>query len=191
MILEPNVVWRHPHVSHELPLLPALEPQGHTATNRCRKRVLDWCSISANTCTAVLLQQTPLSLLPANVPLQEPSTSTSRRVAEVATCQGAFFDGPDQLCKLSHGVYEGNYWQLLGDLAELEDMLGRMTRAPVLLQEPTLELPQQPELPKYVNYSVQAQSSILYNSVEQLMQLQCQCSAASGAVMVSAACADS
>eukprot|EP00878_Enallax_costatus_P026589 GHUV01028540.1.p1 GENE.GHUV01028540.1~~GHUV01028540.1.p1 ORF type:complete len:144 (+),score=49.83 GHUV01028540.1:880-1311(+) len=75
-------------------------------------------------------------------------SSSNSRGAEAAACQGYFFDGLDQQFKLSHGVYEGSYWQLLGDLSELEDMLSRMTRAPALLQEPTLELPPQPELPK-------------------------------------------
>lgn len=73
----------------------------------------------------------------------------------MTTCQGYFFDGLDQLSRPSHGVYEGNYWQLLGDMSELEDMLARMTRAPVLLQEPSLELPPQPDLPKYVTLTVQ------------------------------------
>lgn len=80
--------------------------------------------------------------------MQVRSSSNSRGV-EAAACQGYFFDGLDQQSQLSHGVYEGSYWQLLGDLTELEDMLSRMTRAPALLQEPVLVLPPQPELPKY------------------------------------------
>lgn len=82
--------------------------------------------------------------------LQQARSSSTGRGAEAAACQGYFFDGLDQISKLSHGVYEGSYWQLLGDLSELEDMLSRMIRAPALLDEPTLELPPQPELPKWV-----------------------------------------
>jgi hypothetical protein len=48
----------------------------------------------------------------------------------------------------SHGVYEGSYWQLLGDLEEIEAMLSRMTRAPSLFDEPELQLPPEPDLPK-------------------------------------------
>jgi hypothetical protein len=45
-------------------------------------------------------------------------------------------------------VYEGSYWQLLGDLEEIEAMLSRMTHAPSLLDEPELQLPPEPDLPK-------------------------------------------
>jgi hypothetical protein len=45
-------------------------------------------------------------------------------------------------------VYEGSYWQLLGDLEEIEAMLSRMTRTPSLLDEPQLQLPPEPDLPR-------------------------------------------
>ncbi|WIA16292.1 hypothetical protein OEZ85_012995 [Tetradesmus obliquus] len=77
---------------------------------------------------------------------------THGRAAEAAACQGIFFDGHDQMAKLSHGVYEGSYWQLLGDLEEIEAMLSRMTQAPSLLEEPELQLPPELDLPKWEQF---------------------------------------
>ncbi|KAF6255522.1 hypothetical protein COO60DRAFT_203539 [Scenedesmus sp. NREL 46B-D3] len=101
---------------------------------------------------------TLLMLLEPNVVWRHAAASNGHarhgrgRSAEAAACQGIFFDGHDQLAKLSHGVYEGSYWQLLGDLGEIEAMLSRMTRAPSLLDEPTLQLPPEPDLPKWEQF---------------------------------------
>lgn len=48
----------------------------------------------------------------------------------------------------AHGVYEGSYWQLLGDVEQLEEMLSKQVHGPALLEEPTLQLPPAPQLPK-------------------------------------------
>jgi hypothetical protein len=62
-----------------------------------------------------------------------------------SVCSAGFFDGWDASGRLAHGVYEGSYWQLLGDLSQLEAMLRSMTgRAPQLLEEPELCLPDKP-----------------------------------------------
>jgi hypothetical protein len=45
------------------------------------------------------------------------------------------------------GVYEGSYWELMGDLEAMEAMLRKMAEAPPLLEEPVLALPGAAELP--------------------------------------------
>lgn len=44
-------------------------------------------------------------------------------------------------------MYEGSYWELIGDCHQMIEMLRAMSKAPSLMDEPTLELPPQ-ELPK-------------------------------------------
>lgn len=48
----------------------------------------------------------------------------------------------------AHGVYEGSYWELIGDADEMIEMLRKMAKAPPLLEEPTLDMPSAPDLPK-------------------------------------------
>jgi hypothetical protein len=45
-------------------------------------------------------------------------------------------------------VYEGSYWELIGDADEMIEMLRKMARAPALLEEPPLVVPDGPDLPK-------------------------------------------
>ena len=47
-------------------------------------------------------------------------------------------------------MYEGSYWELIGDCDEMADMLRTMSQMPELMEERPLELPSQPDLPKYV-----------------------------------------
>ncbi len=64
-----------------------------------------------------------------------------------AECKNAFILAIMRAVQ-AHGVYEGNYWQLLGDLVELEGILEKLAaRAPEEQQEPALELPPPPVLP--------------------------------------------
>jgi hypothetical protein len=44
-------------------------------------------------------------------------------------------------------VYEGSYWELMGDCDQLEAMLRKMAEAPQLLEEPALQLPDAADLP--------------------------------------------
>ncbi len=60
---------------------------------------------------------------------------------------GEFFEGWHREGRPAHGVYEGAYWELLGDCQELEAMLRKLSEAPALLEEPSLDLPSQPDLP--------------------------------------------
>ena len=52
------------------------------------------------------------------------------------------------LAPQAHGVYEGSYWELMGDSDEMMEMLRKMARAPPLLEQPALDLPASPDLPK-------------------------------------------
>ena len=52
----------------------------------------------------------------------------------------------------AHGVYEGAYWDLLGDSEEMIDMLKKLAKAPPLLEEPPLELPPPADLPKWDDF---------------------------------------
>lgn len=45
-------------------------------------------------------------------------------------------------------MYEGSYWELIGDCDEMIEMLKKLSRAPPLQDEPTLNLPASPDLPK-------------------------------------------
>ncbi len=49
-------------------------------------------------------------------------------------------------------MYEGSYWELMGDCDELMDMLRKMSKAPALLEEPPLELPPPPALPRWEDF---------------------------------------
>ncbi len=60
---------------------------------------------------------------------------------------GDFFEGWHREGRPAHGVYEGAYWELLGDCQELEAMLRKMAEAPSLMEEPALELPADADLP--------------------------------------------
>ena len=48
----------------------------------------------------------------------------------------------------AHGVYEGSYWELIGDCDEMAEMLRKLAKAPPLIEEPCLNLPSSPDLPK-------------------------------------------
>ena len=48
----------------------------------------------------------------------------------------------------AHGVYEGSYWELMGDCDEIIEMLKKLSKAPALVEETPLDLPETPELPK-------------------------------------------
>lgn len=50
-------------------------------------------------------------------------------------------------CTQARGVYEGSYWDLLADCEDLSSSLAKITRAPRPLDDPTLVMPPQPELP--------------------------------------------
>lgn len=62
-------------------------------------------------------------------------------------CAGDFFEGWHKAGRPARGVYEGSYWELIGDCDQMIEMLRAMSKAPSLMDEPTLELPPQ-ELPK-------------------------------------------
>ena len=49
----------------------------------------------------------------------------------------------------AHGVYEGTYWDLLGNLNELMLALSQMAVGPAVLAEPLLVLPLPPVLPAW------------------------------------------
>jgi hypothetical protein len=68
---------------------------------------------------------------------------------ESSATPGQFFAGFHKGGKKAHGVYEGSYWDLMGDADELQEMLRRLSKAPALLEEPPLDLPPPPELPKW------------------------------------------
>lgn len=51
----------------------------------------------------------------------------------------------------AHGVYEGSYWELIGDCDEMMEMLRKLSKAPALMEEPSLDLPAAPDLPRYAS----------------------------------------
>ncbi|GFR44718.1 hypothetical protein Agub_g6041 [Astrephomene gubernaculifera] len=71
---------------------------------------------------------------------------------EASVTPGEFFEGWHKGGRMAHGVYEGSYWELMGDCDELADMLRKMSKAPALQDEPTLELPPPPELPSWDDF---------------------------------------
>ena len=52
----------------------------------------------------------------------------------------------------AHGVYEGTYWDLLGNLGELTEALNQMSVGPAVLEEPSLQLPPSPSLPSWDSF---------------------------------------
>ncbi|KXZ50585.1 hypothetical protein GPECTOR_16g760 [Gonium pectorale] len=68
---------------------------------------------------------------------------------EASVTPGEFFEGWHKGGRRAHGVYEGSYWELIGDCDELAEMLRKMSKAPALLDEPPMELPPPPELPAW------------------------------------------
>uniref|UniRef100_A0A7S3VL70 Uncharacterized protein n=1 Tax=Dunaliella tertiolecta TaxID=3047 RepID=A0A7S3VL70_DUNTE len=66
--------------------------------------------------------------------------------------RGDFLEGWHKAGRLARGVYEGSYWELIGDCEELAEMLRSMSQAPPLMEEAPLELPEQAELPKWDDY---------------------------------------
>ena len=52
----------------------------------------------------------------------------------------------------AHGVYEGTYWDLLGNLGELSEALNQMSVGPTVLEEPSLQLPPSPSLPSWDSF---------------------------------------
>ncbi len=77
---------------------------------------------------------------------------------EATYCPGEFFEGWHKAGRLAHGVYEGNYWELIGDADEMIDMLRKMARAPALLDEPVLSIPAGPDLPKWEDFKPHLQA---------------------------------
>ncbi|GIM02641.1 hypothetical protein Vretimale_7428, partial [Volvox reticuliferus] len=71
---------------------------------------------------------------------------------EANVTPGEFFDGWHKGGRRAHGVYEGSYWELMGDCEELAEMLRKLSKAPALLEEPPLELPPPPELPAWDDF---------------------------------------
>ncbi|KAL6753098.1 hypothetical protein V8C86DRAFT_2438700 [Haematococcus lacustris] len=65
---------------------------------------------------------------------------------------GDYFDGWHRGGRPAHGVYEGSYWELLGNCDALVDMLRKMSRAPPLEELPQLQLPDTAELPKWEDF---------------------------------------
>ncbi len=45
-------------------------------------------------------------------------------------------------------MYEGSYWELMGDCDQMMEMLKKMSKHPPLLEEPALDLPEAPEVPQ-------------------------------------------
>ncbi|GAX82053.1 hypothetical protein CEUSTIGMA_g9481.t1 [Chlamydomonas eustigma] len=77
---------------------------------------------------------------------------------EASYCPGEFFEGWHKAGRLAHGVYEGSYWELIGDADEMIEMLRKMARAPVLLEEPPLVVPEGPDLPKWEDFKPDLQA---------------------------------
>ncbi|GFH05676.1 uncharacterized protein HaLaN_00175, partial [Haematococcus lacustris] len=71
---------------------------------------------------------------------------------EAHYCPGDYFDGWHRGGRPAHGVYEGSYWELLGNCDALVDMLRKMSRAPPLEELPQLQLPDTAELPKWEDF---------------------------------------
>ncbi|GLC39630.1 hypothetical protein PLESTM_000919800 [Pleodorina starrii] len=74
------------------------------------------------------------------------------REVEANVTPGEFFEGWHKGGRRAHGVYEGSYWELMGDCDELAEMLRKLSKAPALLDEPPLELPPPPELPAWDDF---------------------------------------
>ncbi|EFJ42702.1 hypothetical protein VOLCADRAFT_97128 [Volvox carteri f. nagariensis] len=74
------------------------------------------------------------------------------RDVEANVTPGEFFEGWHKGGRRAHGVYEGSYWELMGDCDELAEMLRKLSKAPALLEEPPLELPPPPELPSWEDF---------------------------------------
>ncbi|KAG1678269.1 hypothetical protein FOA52_013890 [Chlamydomonas sp. UWO 241] len=74
------------------------------------------------------------------------------KTVEASYCPGDFFEGWHRNGKTARGVYEGSYWELVGDADEMLDMLRKMAKAPPLLEEPPLELPEHATLPSWEGY---------------------------------------
>ena len=49
-------------------------------------------------------------------------------------------------------MYEGTYWDLLGNLGELTEALNQMSVGPTVLEEPALQLPPSPSLPSWDSF---------------------------------------
>eukprot|EP00798_Chlamydomonas_sp_ICE-L_P032321 gene32321-16892_t len=74
------------------------------------------------------------------------------RPVEATYAPGDFFEGWHKAGRKANGVYEGTYWELMGDCDEMIEMLKKMSKAPPLMDEPTLELPESADLPKWEDF---------------------------------------
>lgn len=75
-------------------------------------------------------------------------TALTGKEVEAQYCPGDFFDGWHKGGRPAHGVYEGRYWELIGDCDEMIEMLKKLAQAPPLEEEPTMQLPDHADLPK-------------------------------------------
>jgi len=71
-------------------------------------------------------------------------------MCQCAPHTGDFFEGWHKAGRYARGVYEGSYWELIGDCEDMAEMLRSMSQAPPLMEEVPLQLPEQAELPKCV-----------------------------------------